>query len=549
MRCDRTRLSAACRAALAALPAALLVGCKTLPVADTPFAAAANGTEKAETQDVGTLPAPQPRTWPDASTDVLNQRARGYGLVHMPRMQAYLNGLLARIKKQAGVADWPGTVHITATSSLDAFATAAGNIYLSPAWLSLAESEDELVAVLAHEFGHVYLHYHQLEGAVQDADNAMAVAALAFALTRKAGAPTTGWTQLDSLLATYAAGRSLSTSAWGRSQELAADRFALVVGNKLGYSYEHGMKAFLERLDQWETDNGKRKQELEEKVAEQLRQQSRANTEAAARKSTPDPNPLVLEIGAKIDESIAMFFHAAGKGAKDLVEGAITTHPSAAERSTEAWNLTGKLPAGRSYAPPVTKALLQARSDKQTADVLGNYQLASKALENLDSPNALNDARRAASGPTATHALPLLAYYKALLAHPVQQRGRTPAADPGTVLDANLASASDKALAVYLERSRRFQVLGRNADAKKVLDGGVAFFDAAPEAWPEIIQFQGQTQGWATAKLSAQRCSTRFKPMAQRCNQAALTPSERAEELRKSEEKGRQLANKLIPPK
>lgn len=57
-------------------------------------------------------------------------------------------------------------MHILVIDALSAYATGAGNIYLSLPWLDSVESDDELVALLSHEFGHISLHYHQLGGAV-----------------------------------------------------------------------------------------------------------------------------------------------------------------------------------------------------------------------------------------------------------------------------------------------------------------------------------------------------------------------------------------------
>ncbi|MFW8188810.1 M48 family metalloprotease, partial [Klebsiella pneumoniae] len=78
--------------------------------------------------------------------------------------------------------------------------TGAGNIYLSIGWLSSAESEDEIVAILSHEFGHIYLDYHQLEAANTTSDQVATLAALGVALAQKAGSAT-GWSPVDSVIA------------------------------------------------------------------------------------------------------------------------------------------------------------------------------------------------------------------------------------------------------------------------------------------------------------------------------------------------------------
>ncbi|MEG1769784.1 MAG: M48 family metalloprotease, partial [Comamonas sp.] len=153
------------------LALALLAGCESMPQALTQLPGISSLAQK-PASPLDALPAPEARTWPDPAQDMLNQRARGFGLVNAPEAQGYLNGLLARIKAAALVPQWPGEVYLLAQSSLSAYATGAGNIYISLPWLQSVQSEDELVALLAHEFGHIYLHYHSLEGASASADPA-----------------------------------------------------------------------------------------------------------------------------------------------------------------------------------------------------------------------------------------------------------------------------------------------------------------------------------------------------------------------------------------
>ena len=91
----------------------VLAGCETMPkslpslssLSSLPFLSQASPVSP-----TAALPPPAARAWPDVAQDVLNQRARGFGLVNSPDLQRYLNGVYARIKTQAGVAaciSWP----------------------------------------------------------------------------------------------------------------------------------------------------------------------------------------------------------------------------------------------------------------------------------------------------------------------------------------------------------------------------------------------------------------------------------------------------------
>ena len=491
------------------------------------------------------LPPPVPRVWPDARQDVLNQRARGYGLVRMPEMQLYLDGLLARIKKQAGVPEWPGSVQILATAPLDAYATAAGNIYISQSWLASMESEDEVVALLSHEFGHIYLHYHQLEGAVQATDTAASVTAFAVALATKS-AQAKGWTAVDSLTASYVAGRDLVSSAWGRSQESAADTFGMNISMKLGYSYEAGFKTFLERMASWEEDSAKRQAE----VAKALLAQVQADAAQAIKAKNENPNSDVAkamyEPFAQLNVALTTIFHEGSTGISSLWRKSTARHPDTVARMDS-------LAAAVDVMPPdvvpsgdaKTAPWLKARAQKRTAQILSNYAASTRAISNLEDPGALKDAQTGAAGATATHAFPLNVLYQAQLASASRQSNLRNV-DPGGALDRNIKVEADRAWLSYVERATQLRQTGRGRDAEIVMDNGFSYFHDAADAWPQAIAFYGETRGWETAKKLAADCKRRFSSVAEACDKAAASPAEKAEAKRQSQVKAEQFVNRLI---
>lgn len=533
-----TKSTAAILLALAALS-----GCQHMPqsLSDLPI-----GVGPRNIALTAELPAPAARTWPDAEQDVLNQRARGYGLANIPGLQKYLDELLARIKVRAGVPDWPGRVYILATPALEAYATAAGNIYLSTSWIADATSEDELVALLGHEFGHIYLHYHQLEGAVQDADEFMKYTSVGVALARRT-AQATGWTAVDSLATSYILGRELSTAAWGRGQESASDAFGLNLSLKLGYSYEHGMKVFLERLASWEENNAERQKTIREALLARIKQETRdkALKNRGGKPDDPVGNAIALPL-ADLDAELAGIAHQGGEAMQSIAKALTSKHPQVLTRLDTLAAAVETLPEEFTERTPSSAPLHQALRDEHTAGALKSYQLAVQALMDLDNPKSLELAQQAASGPGAHQALPLLALYKAQLAQSARDPKRKTPADHGAILEANLNSPVDRAWFVFVERSAQLEARGQRSAATRLMNQGIGHFEHAGQAWPQAIQFVGQTRGWNEAKQMASECSKRFRSMSEACALAATSPVEQAERERKSKEKADQLVNKWM---
>lgn len=521
---------------------AVLQGCETMPkgMADLPFAGQMGAVAPSLSAP---LAPPSQRTWPNVTNDVLNQRARGFGLVNAPEMQTYLNSLYTRMKNQAGVKGWPGSVYILASDSLQAYATGAGNIYISLPWLTSVQSEDELVALLSHEFGHIYLHFHQLEGAVADADTTNDWLTLGVAVAKKT-AQQTGWTQVDTLTTGYMLVRGLVTTVYSRSQESAADHFGLDLTLKMGYSYEHGMKTFLERLAGWEEKNELR----EKKQQAQILQAAREQTISSVVQQSPKANNALSqslvqtqgEVIAGFGGAVQQFFFEVGK-VSEKIRG---DHPPIGERIDAMALAIASAPDLQAEKEPVTRTLQAASKDKRTAAILANYSLAFGAIKTPNDPESLVKARQSASGVTATHAVPLFAVYTVMNARQLlaQKQGR----DLSRFLELNFSSEADRAWKIYQERSNRLKNEGQTVAAKKVMDQGLGYFKNAEESWPEAIRFYGEIQGWDEAKRMAEVCGEKFRRVSSRCRQAAASPSEIAETERRNKAKSDQISKKLL---
>ncbi|MGY6269218.1 M48 family metalloprotease [Achromobacter denitrificans] len=509
---------------------AALAGCASLP----------GGT--AFSLKAGELPPPPAdRQWSDAGHDARNQRAQNMGLVAMPEMQAYLNGLLARIKAEAGVPDWPGAVHITASPALEAYSTGAGNIYLSIAWLSSVESEDEIVALLSHEFGHVYLDYHQLETANVAGDQVVALAALGAALARKASS-STGWSPVDSVIASYTLGKSVLVPAWTRQQEENADRFGATISLRLGYSYTQGFKAFLERQATWESDNAKAQEESRKRMLEQIKE---AAALAARKQATANGGGIepLTELQASLSAGMAGAGEDLRSGLDQAWKKLTVSHPNTEARLASLTGQVMPLMAGKPRPAATTAPWIKARGQRRTAAILKNYRAANdaqQALQEQDPARALKLASQAASGPTARHAAPLLALSMA-------QGGQgKAAARSAALLDRNLQSEGDRAWRVYVLRANNLLGAGRREPATAIMNQGFDYFKDAGLAWPEAIQFYGQTESWDKARQLAQECSSRFPSYASACAKAARSPAEEADAKRRGEQQAQSLIDRLF---
>lgn len=499
-------------------------------------------------------PRPADRVWPDAALDARNQRARGYGLVDMPEMQTYLSGLLQKIKQSAGVADWPGAVYVTATTELEAYSTGAGNVYVSLPWLKSMESEDEMVALLAHELGHVYMDSHKLESTITTSDDMAKWTGVAVALARKAGSAT-GWTQVDSLMAAYEFGKSTLAPAWGRSEEENADTFGATISLQLGYSFPNGYKAFLERIATWEADNKKRR---EAERATLLTQLKAASADSVRKQNTATAGAQINLQDAQIEmnASLIEMGHNVSGSMSDLFKKVRQTHPDVEARLTLLTEQVQPLMAGKTRPAATVQPWNRALAQPKTAAVLVNYQRVADAqtsIQQQDFRGARKLALEAASGPTAQHALPVLMMdLTDNFADAAVTRGRTTSpssaqpqrrVDP---LDRNLKSEPDRAWRLYVMRANRLLGAGQTAQAKAVMADGFDYFDKVPAAWPDAIAFSGQANGWDKAKELAQTCAKRFPSSAIICQQAAASPQDIATAEKNAEAKAKSITDKWL---
>ncbi|MGZ8317881.1 MAG: M48 family metalloprotease [Telluria sp.] len=196
-----------------------------------------------------------------AERDLMNERAAGYGLVAHDELQAYANGVLDKLKAASGISGLPGTVHLLATDQMKAHATADGNIYISYRWFENLNrtnfkrgQEDTLAALLAHELGHVALGHHNSDFFanagkwIQRYYTQLSLLKVLVDQKFKNSATLSdgAMKNLKKMQLLVEVTDGMVHPAWKRGQEEDADAFAVDVTRAAGYSYQEGVKRFLE---------------------------------------------------------------------------------------------------------------------------------------------------------------------------------------------------------------------------------------------------------------------------------------------------------------
>lgn len=194
--------------------------------------------------------------------DISEQRLRSFGLVQVPGMSSHANAILARLKAQSGVTDIPGQVLIVAKDGLEAASTADGNILVGLDYFNNLDSDDELAALLSHELAHVLLRHHDSNafGKMQKQLQSMLVMGMQVhsAIEQASGKLTSNTLTAEQNNALLKMELFVELTdgalhpAWNRRQENEADRLAIDLLQRTGFSYSNGFKRLLEKVRKFE---------------------------------------------------------------------------------------------------------------------------------------------------------------------------------------------------------------------------------------------------------------------------------------------------------
>ncbi|SDC70998.1 M48 family metalloprotease [Paraburkholderia lycopersici] len=577
MRPPFARAAAACAAALSLAACSNLPGSSGFASLSSLSSLAPGAPDKAVVKTAGELPPPPAHTWPDAKQDLNDHRADGWGLVSMPEMEQYLNTLLQKIKVATGTTDWPVTVHITSDTSLNASSTAAGNIYIPLGWIMSAESEDEIFAILSHEYGHIYLNHYAVYDVRNAGDASAILASVTWSVVNR-NVVDRGWNGLDKIALVQSIGTTVLMPAWQRSIEEQADLFGATVSLRCGYSYIYGFKAFLERIDSYDTAARERDEKLQKAQDDAMHDKIRADTlakipkspataasgasaavAAAAPLASSDAQPSgpaqalqgINDALAKLNDTLAQGQVSLNTGAYDaqrtldraLAKGMASlrdTHPEGEAREDDLSKAVEGLIAGK--RPPATTAPWQAaRKQRHTKEVLAHYAMLGD-IDMLEAQQryaeAYRLAQKAASGATANDAAPDF-YLANLLALSHARSNETPA----QILARN-QRAPERSWRVQVQLADAMAASNR-AQARAFLEAQFAWFGQAPQTWPDMIAFYRDTGDVQRGKQMALTCGVNFPNYRAACSNASMTPAELAQIKAKTDAHARMIVDNV----
>lgn len=537
--------------------AGLLLGACADVKLPTSFSDLGVGQAKGPNLDkVGELPPPPSRSWPDAKEDLNIARADGWGLVSSPEMESYLNSLLATIKKTAGTPGYPGSVYLIGDPSLNANSSEGGNIFVSMGWIQMAESEDEIFAILSHEFGHIYLNHHALYDVKTAGETTATVVSVAWSLANKT--PTAhAWSGVDNIAVIETLGTRVMFPAWKRSIEEQADRFGTTISLRCGYSYVDGFKTFLERIATYDEEAKANRAKMRDEQAKVAR--DTATNDAATRSRAqvvPGLNASATQLASvgSLSQAVATYAssnadltgqvfdlqNALESQIADQMEKLRDDHGDPKAREANLRELVRPL-IGNDIPDARVAPWNAARKRRVVAQQIAHYS----AIGDLQSAQAggqyaqaLQLAQTIASGATANDALPVF-----LLANCMSLAGSRQGDAQVQILMRNL-NARERSWQIQTTVASRMAARDANKSESFLL-GQFDYFGKASVAWPGLISYYRDRGNLPHAKELAQTCSAQYLDMASACSAAATPPHQEAEDH--GIEHAKKLLERLVP--
>ena len=150
-------------------------------------------------------------------------------------LESYVNQIGKRISADTERPDITYKFFVLDTPMVNAFALPGGYVYVTRGLMAIANSEDELAGVMAHEVGHI-TGRHTAERYSRGVVTSLGAAAVAAALNSQAASDVLG------------VGTQLYTASYSRGQESQADSLGVRYLSKAGYD-TGAMARFLRNMD------------------------------------------------------------------------------------------------------------------------------------------------------------------------------------------------------------------------------------------------------------------------------------------------------------
>lgn len=245
-----------------ALLMSLVGGCANVSVPQLPLMAPAHDPSLSLFDGRYTGPAAGLAEVSPETTSSLFLQHRALGVAPNSVIDGYVNEILAKLQKTLPGTPLASRVYVTPSVEFNAASFKDGGIYIPYRVLEALESEDELAALIAHEYAHVLLQHHQTNW-MNSASSLLYSAGKIYIGQR--GQKNVSDNELLRMLAIN--DLSLGASQIGlipaltRDQEAVADRLGTDLMIRAGYSYV-GAHKLLGRLRTWDEQNTARQEAL-----------------------------------------------------------------------------------------------------------------------------------------------------------------------------------------------------------------------------------------------------------------------------------------------
>jgi predicted Zn-dependent protease len=426
--------------------------------------------------------------------DIAQHRGDGLGYVRSAPLEQYLNETRARLITASGKTKVPGRVMILASSTLQAFSTPDGNVYLAMGLLETLESSDEVAAVLAHETSHVLLKHHNSDvvGGMQKKGQALyelGIGAKTAVSSRTTAAKSDAKTLQQVHLATDVTDK-IVLPAWGRGQEREADFLGVDLLTETRQS-SPAMLSMLEKLQAWEKANA----ETEEGFWARVTQASQRNVNEAA--------SVVYE---------------------QFVSAVSVNHPKTEDRIKDTAQYFERHYGSRELVEPKSAPWTSLRNRPEVAQVMRNYKqafAARKLLEQGKAQEAYATARTTVTGRTATDAYPNWVLANAAFALGRQREG----------IEAlkRAISSTEPVSSVYEDLIFAYEGAGNFSAALELTDQASKVFGGAPRWRPPKIRVLRKAGRITEAASLTVECSLSAPDYKHACQEANQTQAGRAQ--------------------
>ena len=242
------------RASILAIAIATVCGCAQIKMPGMPLGGAKVDPNQTQYAANFTGPAAHRSNIAQSSPESIQLQKKALGIAVDSQIDNYLNAVLARIQKSVPGSPAAARVYATPNTEFTATSFQDGGIYISYKMLDSLESEDELAAVIAHEYAHVLLRHYKTNWI--DTVSSSAYSAGNIYINRKLKTATSN--DLMRMVAANNAALGISqiglVPALSRDQENAADQLGADLIVRAHYSYI-GELDFLSRMQEWDARN------------------------------------------------------------------------------------------------------------------------------------------------------------------------------------------------------------------------------------------------------------------------------------------------------